>query len=802
MIITDNKGVIRMNLSLGIANEEAVIKGQKYRISILSERLLRIEYNPNGIFYDAPSQFAINRNFPKPEIEINQDDKFLEIKSKYFTLSYIKEKNFDAGKVVPMANLKIDVNGTDKSWYYGHAEAKNLKGLYMSDDGDAKKQIFQKGLYSLDGFSSFDDSTTMLYNEQGYLVNREAPYTDIYIFIYGNDINGAFQDYFKLTGYPPLIPKYALGNWWNRDLPYTDEKILEVVNKFEKNKIPLSVLVLDKEWHIRKIGNKEYETGYTFNKDLIPNPENMLKQLHDKNIRVGLSFNPVDGIAVHEENYQNIASAFQVSEGKTIAYDPLNQTVIKATTGYMLVPLINKGVDFIYNDYQNFDDSFQKLWLLNNALFKMVDVEGRRGLILSRNALLASHRYPVTYTGKTVINWDSLKKIPMINQNAANIGVSFISADIAGNHGGIEEEDLYIRSVELGCFSPILRFSSPSGKYYRKEPWRWNIRASQIVNDYLNLRHELLPYLYTESYEYSKGTPIIRPLYYDESFVLDDPNFKNEYFFGKSFLICPILSRKDPLINRTIHKFYIPEGIWYDFKTGKKFPGKKEYLSFFKEEDYPVFVRSGAIIPLSKDEGNSINNPTNLEIHVFPGKNNSYTLYEDDGLTKTYKNGVYLKTILEYNYMPNNYTFIARSLEGKSGIVPEYRNYKIRFRNTKRASDVIVYFNNMMIQPTTYVDDTDFVVELKQIPSIGQLTINCKGNDIELDAIRLINDDIDSILLDLQINTILKEKISAIMFSNLVIKRKRIEIRKLNKDGLSKEYIKLFLKLLEYIEQI
>jgi len=91
-----------------------------------------------------------------------------------------------------------------------------------------------------------------------------------------------------------------------------------------------------------------------------------------------------------------------------------------------------------------------------------------------------------------------------------------------------------------------------------------------------------------------------------------------------------------------------------------------------------------------------------------------------------------------------------------------------------------------MIQPTCYVDDKDFVVELKQIPSIGQLTVNCKGNDIEIDAIRLINDDIDSILLDLKINTILKEKISAIMFSNLAIKRKRIEIRKLKKLGLSK----------------
>lgn len=790
-----------MDYSLGKAKDENIIRGEKYRITVLSEGLLRLEYNSKGVFYDSLSQFAINRNFDVVPMEIKQDDKFLEIKTKYFMLSYVKEKNFDAGKVLPMANLKIDVVGMNSTWYVNHAEVKNMGGLFISEDGNSINQKFQKGLYSLDGFASFNDSTSLLYNEEGLLVNREDTYLDIYLFVYGKDINNAFNDYYKLTGYPPLVPKYVLGNWWSRELPYTTDKILEVVTKFEKSGIPLSVMLLEKDWHIRKIGNSRFDTGYTFNKELIPDSSELIKQLHDKNIRLALSVNPKEGVRPHEEEYSKIRDAFNFEDGKIIQFDPLNQTSTKIIESYMMIPLINKGVDFFYNDYQEFDN-VQKLWFLNDSMFKMLDVDNRRGVLLARNSLLASHRYPVTYTGRTMIGWDSLRRIPLINQNASNIGVSFVSSDISGNYGGVEEEDLYIRSVQLGCFSPVLRFSSPAGKYYRKEPWRWNVRASEVVGDYLRLRYRLLPYLYTEAYDYHLGTPLIRPLYYDEEFVIDDKDYKNQYFFGKSFLICPILDRKDNLINRTIHRFYIPDGIWYDFKTGKKFPGKKEYISFFKEEDYPVFVRSGAIIPLSSDDGNSYGNPENLEVHVFPGKSNNYTMYEDDGMTKSYKDGAYLKTSLDYNYMPNNYTLIIRSVDGKAGIVPEYRNYKIRFRNTKRASDVVVYFNNSMIEATSYVDDTDFVVELKHIPSIGQLTINCKGNDIEIDAIRLINDDIDSILLDLQINTVLKEKISAIMFSNLAIKRKRIEIRKLNKLGLTKEHIKLFLKLLEYIEQI
>ena len=124
------------------------------------------------------------------------------------------------------------------------------------------------------------------------------------------------------------------------------------------------------------------------------------------------------------------------------------------------------------------------------------------------------------------------------------------------------------------------------------------------------------------------------------------------------------------------------------------------------------------------------------------------------------------------------------------------------FRNTKQATDVTAYFNTDMIPVTNYVDGNDFIVEINNCPTIGQLTINCKGRDIEIDAIRLINDDVNSILMDLKIETYMKENIASIMFGNLPLNSKRVEIRKLKKKGLSKEYITLFLKLLEYISEV
>jgi hypothetical protein len=247
----------------------------------------------------------------------------------------------------------------------------------------------------------------------------------------------------------------------------------------------------------------------------------------------------------------------------------------------------------------------------------------------------------------------------------------------------------------------------------------------------------------------------------------------------------------------------MPDGVWYDFVTGKKFVGDKNYVSFFKDQDYPVFARTGSIIPLGENENlNDTTPPKNMEIHIFPGKSNLYRLYEDDGISDLHKKGYYLISSIEYNYLPNNYTVIIRALEGKSGIAPDNRNYKIRFRNTKSAEDVIAYFNNDQIEYNAYPEGTDFVVELKEVPTIGQLTLNCKGKDIEIDAIRFIKDDIEGIISDLQIETLMKEKIDAILFGELPYRKKRIAIRRLSGKGLERKFIKLFLKLLEYMEDI
>lgn len=777
------------------ANPESIIQGNFFRLTILSERLIRFEFNEKGIFLDEPSKLVINRNFPLPKFQKREDANFLEIVTPYFKLTYNKDK-------LPKKNLRIELTSTDRVWTVGHVEAKNYPVSTVIEDEKINKV---KSLYSLDGFVSIDDSRNELFNVDGTIKSRPEDSIDIYVFMYLKDFDMCLKDYFKLTGYPALIPRYALGNWWSRNTEYDDFSLKEVADNFMRNEIPLSIILLDKDWHNRiTVGKEHLKTGFTFNKDYFKAPYEMVSYFHSQGIRIGLSINPAEGFHNIDNYYEQAKVYLEADKDGVIPFNILNPKWVDVYLKLFIHPLDSLGIDFFWLDYYD-KKELTKLFLLKHYQFyDMMRNYQRRPMILGYDSKIAAHRYPVLYAGKTVVSWNSLKQIPLFNSNAANIGVSWWSHDIGGYFKGIEDNELYIRYVQLGVFSPILKFGVDKGKYYKREPWRWNIKTQTIVTDYLQLRHKLIPYLYSEAYKYHKeGNPFIKPLYYKVPEMYDDVIYSNEYYFGSQFFVAPIINKKDLVMDRVVHRFYLPEGIWYDFFTGKKFPGNRNYVSFYQDQHYPVFAKAGSIIPMgTNDQLNDTNPPKDMEIHFFPGISNEYFLYEDDGLSDLYKKGFYLLTKIEYNYLPSNYTVIIRAMEGKSGIVPDKRNYKLVFRNTKKANDVVVYNNREPITVKSYSDGPDFIVEVKDIKSIGQLTINCKGEDIEIDALRLINEDIEGIISDLQIETEMKQNIDEILFGELPLNKKRIEIRKLGNKGLDNKFVKMFLNLLTYIGQV
>ena len=794
----------KMDYKKILPNANHIAKGQKYRITVLSDLLVRLEYSETGVFEDRPTELVMNRKFPVTQFERKEDEKFLTIKTSYFTLMYQKEMPFVGSKVTPDQYLRIDLNGTDKYWYFNHPEVRNFGGSAFSLDGADGKAKYGKGLYSTDGFVSLDDSKTLIFNEDGSLGKRTDKRIDTYVFMYRRDFGACLRDYFTLTGYPPLIPRYALGVWWNRNIIYEAKDLERLVYKFNKNRIPLSIIMLGDHWHRQM--NKMH-SGLSFDEKLFKRPKRMADFLHSKNIRLAVKVNPMEGISKEEDYFLPFKNASGLEGDVKLPFNVFNTNVLSAYFDYLIHPLMNYGVDFFWIDYDNINDKTNLRALTHYHFNDFKQITNRRGITFARNAGIAAHRYPIHYTGETIVSWKNLELLPTFNSTASNLGLSWISNDIGGYTDGIEDGELYSRFVQFGCFSPILRLSADEGRYYKREPWKWDITTQSVVSQYLRLRHALIPYLYSEAFRYSKtGLPLVQPLYYRYPEIYDEPLYKAEYYFGSSLFVAPITKKKDILMDRTILKLFLPEGIWYDFTTGKRYAGGKRYTTFYKQEDYPVFAKAGTIIPmaiLDEKNMNDTNPPKVMELQIFPGESNTYELYEDDGISSLYERGFYIVSDIDYTYQKNNYTVTIRPVAGKSGIIPQYRAYRIRFRNVREPEEVDIHVGSEKVKGVeSYVDDNDFIIELPALSTLKQVTIVCKGKNLEIDAVRLVNDDIESILNDLPIATKIKNVIGETLLSDTDIKQKRIEVRKLKKLGVNPKYINLFLKLLEYLAEV
>lgn len=771
----DNQGKL-------ISNEQSYITGHKYRFTVLSPSLIRLEYNENGIFEDRPTSRIINRKFPKTDFSFTESATIIQIATSIFTLTYVKDSPLKSG--VLGSNIKAVINGTNIEWQMNNPEVKNMRAIGYSIDSIKDKIILDKGLYSLDGFCLLDDSDSLVLNDDDNFISRESPERDLYLFLYGKDFEACLQDYFTLTGYPSLIPRHALGAWWYKNDAYTTTDIIALVNKFASSKIPLSIFLLGDYWH-------NTQNNYTPDNTLI-NLKEVSTYLSSHNIKLGLTINPKLLIQKGSSDYNLISNYFT---GDKLSFIPLTNEKLALYLNIYINNLLSQGVNIFSIDYNNPKDPMT-LWKFNHYHCGLEEIRNRRGLVLSRNSGIASHRYPVLFSGRTIVNWTTLNLLPRYNLQAYNMGLSFIAHPIGGYHGGIEEDELYLRYLQFACFSPIFLLASDKGKYYKREPWKWNPIIEEHITYYMNLRYKLIPYLYSESYQYHQtGHGLVKPFYHDYPRIIDEPQYQNQYFFGCNFFVAPITTRKNPVINRVMKKVFVPNGIWFDFLQGKKYTGGKSYDNFYRDKDYPIFVKAGSIIPTTTDFMNNI--PNSLELIIYPLADGTYHLYEDDGESQNYKKGLYMITNYSYHYEEDNYTITIKKEDGRNLL--RGRNYILRFKNTKNIVEVII--SDKSIKYNGYYDKDDFVLELYNTIIGRDIEVNIKGKDILVSSETLVSEEIKQILSDLQIETTLKEKLDEILFSNLEIRKKRIKIRKLKKKGLDNKYIKIFISLLEYVEK-
>lgn len=626
---------------------EKIVEGDGYRFTVITDYLLRIEEDPQNQFEDRPTVTVVNRNFGNPSVEVlkNNNGHKVEIVTPGFHLYY------DGGKFTP-DTLYVDVKKAhslyQNRWYFGadnDGRHKNLKGTARTLDHADGEIPLEDGIMSQDGFSYLDDSNTFIYlKDKDEFIPRDHEVIDGYLFMYGLDYQKELSDFYKLTGPTPLIPRYALGNWWSRYYPYSAESYEKLMTKFEEKDIPINVSILDTDWHKngdqvpRKYGSPW--TGYSWNRELFPDPSKFLDWLHKHNKKVALNIHPASGIRAFEDPYKKVAEDLNLNTqaDEPAKFDLSNDTFRKVYFDDVHHPLEKMGVDFWWIDWQQGTAKTKKnldpLWLLNHYHYRdSVKQNNGEGLTLSRYAGPGSHRYPLGFSGDTVISWKSLNFQPYFTITAANIGYTWWSHDIGGHMRGSFDGELATRWLQFGAFSPINRLHSSNNLFSGKEPWNYRIDFEKSQEKFLRLRDKFIPYIDTANYRTHKdGIPIVKPLYYDYPEDKNAYSHKNEYIFGSHMLVSPITQPHDHATQMGNVETWLPEGDWIDYFTHLPYKGNTVLKNYRDISQMPIFVKKGSIIVTNPNYMDDISNlPTELNVEVFPGKDASFELVEHKG---------------------------------------------------------------------------------------------------------------------------------------------------------------------------
>lgn len=741
---------------------ENMIQGEHYRITVLTKSLVRLEYSPDGIFTDAPTQTVLNRNFPQVSFEVRETPEELEIRTEYFQLNYDKKEFTSHGLSCYALGMP---GGNRNAWRYG-AKNENLKGTARTLDNVNGACELEDGILSLwCGCVALDDSRTLTLREDGWVEPRKKGIQDLYLFAYGHRYLEALKDFYHLCGETPMLPRFALGNWWSRYYKYTEESYMELMERFDQEQIPFSVAVIDMDWHLVDIDPKYGTgwTGYTWNREFFPDPERFLKKLHDRGMKTTLNLHPADGIRGFEDCYPQMAEAMGLDPEKEepVNFDIANPDFLEAYLEKTLHPLEEEGVDFWWVDWQQGTNSkmegLDPLWMLNHYHFLDSARNGKRPMTFSRYAGPGSHRYPVGFSGDTLITWESLDFQPYFTSTASNIGYGWWSHDIGGHMLGYKNDEMEARWYQFGVFSPINRLHSSSSEFNGKEPWRFKKEVHDTMCEFLRLRHRLLPYLYTMNHRaWAEGEPICQPMYYAYPENWDAYGRKNEYFFGSELIAAPVTTPRIENLNVAKTKVWLPEGLWFDFFTDTVYQGGRNQNMYRSIDQIPVLAKAGAILPMT-DEIRAIDtekNPEELTVRVYPGADNSFTLYEDDNVSEGYRQGICAVTEMNLNWQEK--TFTIKPSAGDLTLLPKQRTWKIELHKVT-AEEAVVLVNQTEQKDCCTHNGTTLTITLADIRPEDTIEIRLPQNTQV--AANPVQQQIFDFLNQAEIDFIAKEKI-------------------------------------------
>ncbi len=539
---------------------------------------------------------------------------------------------------------------------------------------------FYIGVHQQIAYGIFLDNSSRTQFNFGASTDRFSSFTadtgDMnYYFIAGNTVAEILKSYTHLTGRMPLPPLWSIGYQQCRYSYYPDREVVSIAENFRERDFPGDAIVLD-------IHYMDAYKIFTWDKKHFPDPKAMIASLKKLGFQVVVMCDP--GIKI-EEGYEAFESGKK--ENVFIKYPDGTDYAGQVWPGWCHFPdftnpktrqwwekhfneYVDLGVEGFWNDMNEIATwgnmlpdliEFEMEGKRSTAregrnLFGMMmarsTYEGTKKLLknkrpfnLTRSGFAGIQRYATVWTGDNVAYDEHMMAGVRLVNSMGLSGLAFTGYDVGGFVGNADEK-LFARWISIGAFSPFFRGHSMINSR-DSEPWSYGEKVEEISRNYMKLRYRLLPYLYSLFYDASQtGMPVNRSLAIDFTFddLVYDHRYHNQYLFGPAILVAPVESNKD------LTKVYLPEGNWYELFTDYQHKGNAEIFTDCPMGQLPLYVRESSIIAMRENSGATTHDHgETIEVHLYKGnKDNSFLLYEDDGISFDYESGAYSKRMIDY----------------------------------------------------------------------------------------------------------------------------------------------------------
>lgn len=654
-------------------------------------------------------------------------------------LGFHWEENYEhGGNTVKMSKITQNTES-----FYGmgdKATHSNLKGKRISNwvtdqyaygkdlDPLYKAIPFFIGLHSNQAYGIFFDNT---FKTQFDFAHERRNVTSFwadggemnYYFFYGPEMTQVVKAYTNFTGTPELPPMWAMGYHQSKWSYFPESNVRQLASTFRELRIPCDGLYLD----------IDYMDGFrcfTWDRTKFPNPKKMISDLEQDGFKTVVMIDP--GIKIDKDFWvyqEGIENDYfckradgpymkgKVWPGECNFPDFTNPKVREWWADLYKEMITEMGVHAVWNDmnepavmevptktapldtrhdYDGHPCSHRKAHNIYGMQMVRATYEGvkkyvypKRPFVITRAAYAGTQRYSSTWTGDNVATWEHLWIANVQVQRMCMSGYSFVGSDI----GGFAEQpsgELFARWIQLGVFHPFCRVHS-SGDHGDQEPWSFDDEVTGIVRKFIELRYQLLPYLYTMFYKYSKeGSPMIKPLVYFDQNDHQTHFRTDEFIFGEQILVCPV---QEP--NAQGRRMYIPRGIWYDYWTDEVIPGGMEKWVVADIDKMPLFVLAGAIIPkypVQQYVGELDIKELLLEVYYKDGVESS-NVYEDAQDGYDYKKGRYSLRNFKLKGKENE-LIIQQFKDGE--FITSYETFKFNFHGLPFKIKEVLVDNEMV----------------------------------------------------------------------------------------------------------